>query len=114
MYKTWPAFKVHFARTFKETRDSNETAVNSGYANLVRQMQTDMQTISNENVHALVNYTNKSAADTNTIETLKEKIIYMKAAQTVANKTNLLSQVKSEIRGKIIPAAIIDKEDDII
>ena len=40
--KTWPIFKVHFARAFKETRDSKKTARNSGYANLVSQMWTDM------------------------------------------------------------------------
>ena len=70
--KIWPTFKVHFARTFKETRDSNKTSGNSGYANIVRQMQTDMQTIENENVQVLANYSNKPAADMNAIETLKE------------------------------------------
>ena len=45
--KTCPNCKVHFARAFKETRDSNETAGNSGYANLVSQMQNYVQTISN-------------------------------------------------------------------
>ena len=73
--KIWPTFKVHFARTFKETRDSNKTSGNSGYANLVRQIQNYMQTIANKNAQALSNYANKSAADTNAIKTLKEQII---------------------------------------
>ena len=52
------------------------------------QMQNYMQTIANENVQALANYANKSDADTNAIETLKELIIEIKAAQTAANKKN--------------------------
>ena len=84
--KTRPTFKVHFGRAFKETRDSNKTAGNSGYANIVSQTQTDMQTIANENVQALANYANKSAADTNATETLKEQTIEMKAAQTAENE----------------------------
>ena len=64
--KTWPTFKFHFTRAFKETRDSNKTAVNT-YAIIVSQMQTDMQTIENENVQALANDSNKSAANTNAI-----------------------------------------------
>ena len=73
--KTWPNFKVQFARAFKETRDSNKTAGNSGYANPAIQIQNHMRTISNENVQALSNYANKSAADTNATKTLKEQII---------------------------------------
>ena len=69
--KTRPTFKVHFTRAFKETRESNKTAVNSGYVTLVRQVQTDMQKVTNENEQSIANYTNKSAADTNAIKKLK-------------------------------------------
>ena len=75
-----PNFKFHFARAFKDTRDSNRTSGNSGYANLVKQMQTDMQTIANENLQALNNYASNSAADKNATETPKEQIIDMKSA----------------------------------
>ena len=69
--KTWTTFKVHFSGAFKETRDSNKTSGNSGHVNIVSQMQTEIQTIANENVQALDNYANKSAVDTNATETLK-------------------------------------------
>ena len=57
--KTWPNFKVHFAEDFKETRDSNKTAGNSGYANLLSHIQSEMQTMANENVQALANLSKK-------------------------------------------------------
>ena len=93
--KTWLTFKVNFAQDFKETRDSNKTAGNSDDANLVIQMQIDMQTVANKNVQTLANYSSKSDADMNAIETLKEQIVEMKAEQTFANKTitNLTGQV---------------------
>ena len=92
--KTWPNFKVHFARDFKETRDSNNIARNSGYVNIVSQMQNEMQTIANENVQALAHDANKPAADTNAIKNPKDQIIEMKAARTDANpKKKLTCQV---------------------
>ena len=39
------------------------------------EMQTDMQTIANENLQSLANYANNLAADINAIETLKDHII---------------------------------------
>ena len=75
-------------RAFKETRESNKTSGNSGYANLVNQIQNDMQTIANENVQALANYANKLTADPNANETIKEQIREMKSAQTAANEKN--------------------------
>ena len=58
-------------------------------------MQINMQTVVNKNVQTLPNYSSKSDEDTNAIETLKEQIVEMKAAQTFVNKTitNLTGQV---------------------
>ena len=54
-----------------------------------------MQTIANENVQDLSNYANKSAADTNATETLKDHIVEIKSAHTAANEksSNLTGQV---------------------
>ena len=109
-----PNFKFHFARAFKDTRDSNKTTINSGYANIVSQMNNDMQTIANENLQALANYANNSVAYRNAVETLKEQILEMKSAQTAMNKKNPTSQAKSAIRDKIIPEIVFNKEDGII
>ena len=109
-----PNFKFHFARAFKDTRDSNKTTINSGYVNIVSQMNNDMQKIANENLQALANYANNSVADRNAVETLKEQILEMKSAQTAMNKKNPTSQDKSAIRDKIIPEIVFNKEDGII
>ena len=60
-------------------------------------MQTYMQTIADENVQAITNYANKSAAGTNATETLKEQITELKEAQTTANEKiiNLTGQVSN-------------------
>ena len=112
--KTWPTIKVHFARAFQNVRYSNKPAGTSGYLNLVSHMQTDIQKIANEYLQALVNYANKLAADTNSIETLKEQKIEMKGTQTAANENNcnLIGQVvgtRQDYSGNLI-----DKEDGII
>ena len=54
-----------------------------------------MQTIANKNAQALSNYANKSVADKNAIERLKEQIIEIKSAQMVVKKTNPTSHDKS-------------------
>ena len=69
--KTWPNFKFRFARVFKNTRDSNKTAINSGYADLVKKNQNDMQMIANENLQDLADYAHKSDIETNATKTLK-------------------------------------------
>ena len=102
--KTWPNFKTHFSRAFKEVREAAATVKIGGYSNICKREVAELAVVqeaaNNETDQAITNFVSAASADRTTIISLTKTIAdisteFFKANAAIAALTKKMDNGKN-------------------